>query len=183
MPATFLIFSNIIPFGRSSSYLGMSRSSYMLSRTMKSQISGELTIPQQTRYLVSIDLGRVERLVGGNTYLVINLRTCISCNCRYTINPLRAFSMNSALMLEVLQLPKVGKSMQLYSGRLFVGSVVFVPILRCVSPYIKTFHPLKRILGWTSTWAERSTLQTWCIENHGRCPSKHERPKLAQSSR
>ncbi|KAJ3770452.1 SNF2 family N-terminal domain-containing protein [Lentinula raphanica] len=32
-------------------------------RTMKSQVSHELTIPQQTRYLVSIDMGRVERLV------------------------------------------------------------------------------------------------------------------------
>ncbi|KAF5374415.1 hypothetical protein D9757_011842 [Collybiopsis confluens] len=32
-------------------------------RTMKSQISDELEIPQQTRYLVSIEMGRVERLV------------------------------------------------------------------------------------------------------------------------
>ncbi|KAF5381839.1 hypothetical protein D9757_008356 [Collybiopsis confluens] len=31
--------------------------------TMKSQISDELEIPQQTRYLVSIEMGRVERLV------------------------------------------------------------------------------------------------------------------------
>ncbi|EGN92623.1 hypothetical protein SERLA73DRAFT_79438 [Serpula lacrymans var. lacrymans S7.3] len=32
-------------------------------RTMKSAVSAELTIPQQTRYLVSIELGRVERHV------------------------------------------------------------------------------------------------------------------------
>ncbi len=35
----------------------------LLRSTMKSQVSHELTIPEQTRYLVSIDLGRVERLV------------------------------------------------------------------------------------------------------------------------
>lgn len=34
-----------------------------LNRTMKSNITAELTIPQQTRYLVPIELGRVERHV------------------------------------------------------------------------------------------------------------------------
>ena len=30
---------------------------------MKSNVTSELTIPQQTRYLVAIDLGKVERHV------------------------------------------------------------------------------------------------------------------------
>ncbi|KAF8870912.1 SNF2 family N-terminal domain-containing protein [Gymnopilus junonius] len=34
-----------------------------LQRTMKSSVTSELTIPQQTRYLVGIDLGKVERHV------------------------------------------------------------------------------------------------------------------------
>jgi hypothetical protein len=34
-----------------------------IHRTMKSNITEELTIPQQTRYLVPIELGKVERHV------------------------------------------------------------------------------------------------------------------------
>ncbi|KIK58778.1 hypothetical protein GYMLUDRAFT_45086 [Collybiopsis luxurians FD-317 M1] len=44
---------------------------YYSIRTMKSQISHELQIPQQTRYLVSIDLGRVERLVYDQSFEAI----------------------------------------------------------------------------------------------------------------
>ncbi|KAJ3901958.1 SNF2 family N-terminal domain-containing protein [Lentinula edodes] len=40
-------------------------------RTMKSQVSHELTIPQQTRYLVSIDMGKVERLVYDQSFEAI----------------------------------------------------------------------------------------------------------------
>lgn len=40
-------------------------------RTMKSAVKDELTIPQQTRYLVSIDLGRVERHVGAMFQLYV----------------------------------------------------------------------------------------------------------------
>jgi E3 ubiquitin-protein ligase SHPRH len=36
-------------------------------RTLKSAVKDELTIPQQRRYLVSIELGRVERHVSHNT--------------------------------------------------------------------------------------------------------------------
>ena len=35
----------------------------MFIRTLKSAVEDELTIPQQHRYLVSIELGRVERHV------------------------------------------------------------------------------------------------------------------------
>ena len=35
----------------------------IMNRTMKSNITAELTIPQQTRYLVPIELGKVERHV------------------------------------------------------------------------------------------------------------------------
>lgn len=35
----------------------------IISRTMKSTLEAELTIPQQTRYLVSIEMGRIERHV------------------------------------------------------------------------------------------------------------------------
>ena len=34
-----------------------------MNRTIKSNITAELTIPQQTRYLVPIELGKVERHV------------------------------------------------------------------------------------------------------------------------
>lgn len=34
-----------------------------ITRTLKSAVKAELTIPQQRRYLVSIELGRVERQV------------------------------------------------------------------------------------------------------------------------
>jgi hypothetical protein len=34
-----------------------------MKRTMKSNITAELTIPKQTRYLVPIELGKVERHV------------------------------------------------------------------------------------------------------------------------
>ena len=34
-----------------------------LFRTMKNAVKDELTIPKQTRYLVPVELGRVERLV------------------------------------------------------------------------------------------------------------------------
>ena len=36
---------------------------FIMNRTMKSNVTAELTIPQQTRYLVPIELGRVERHV------------------------------------------------------------------------------------------------------------------------
>jgi hypothetical protein len=36
-----------------------------LRRTMKSNVKNELTIPQQTRYLVGIELGKIERHVRG----------------------------------------------------------------------------------------------------------------------
>ena len=36
---------------------------FFMNRTMKSNVTAELTIPQQTRYLVPIELGRVERHV------------------------------------------------------------------------------------------------------------------------
>ncbi|KAJ4490515.1 SNF2 family N-terminal domain-containing protein [Lentinula aciculospora] len=44
---------------------------YYSVRTMKSQVSHELTIPRQTRYLVSIDMGRVERLVYDQSFETI----------------------------------------------------------------------------------------------------------------
>ncbi|KAJ3983056.1 SNF2 family N-terminal domain-containing protein [Lentinula detonsa] len=44
---------------------------YYSVRTMKSQVSHELTIPQQTRYLVSIDMGKVERLVYDQSFETI----------------------------------------------------------------------------------------------------------------
>jgi E3 ubiquitin-protein ligase SHPRH len=36
---------------------------YYTIRTMKAAVKNELTIPQQTRFLVPIELGRVERHV------------------------------------------------------------------------------------------------------------------------
>lgn len=36
---------------------------FALLRTMKSNVKNELTIPQQTRYLVGIELGKIERHV------------------------------------------------------------------------------------------------------------------------
>lgn len=36
---------------------------FVIHRTMKSNVKNELTIPQQTRYLVGIELGKIERHV------------------------------------------------------------------------------------------------------------------------
>ena len=44
-----------------------------MNRTMKSNVTAELTIPQQTRYLVPIELGRVERHVNSYIRLVCQL--------------------------------------------------------------------------------------------------------------
>lgn len=41
---------------------------------MKSNIAAELTIPQQTRYLVAIELGKVERHVSATVTLFINIK-------------------------------------------------------------------------------------------------------------
>ena len=41
---------------------------FALHRTMKSNVKNELTIPQQTRYLVGIELGKIERHVRGDIY-------------------------------------------------------------------------------------------------------------------
>ncbi|KAJ3979483.1 SNF2 family N-terminal domain-containing protein [Lentinula detonsa] len=45
--------------------------SVRFSELMKSQVSHELTIPQQTRYLVSINMGKVERLVYDQSFETI----------------------------------------------------------------------------------------------------------------
>ena len=77
---------------------------------MKSNVKNELTIPQQTRYLVGIELGKIERHVrGGHLQETIFIRSLMVLANRFMTKPLRGFYTSWALMHEELPLALAGK--------------------------------------------------------------------------
>jgi len=89
---------------------------------MKSNVKNELTIPQQTRYLVGIELGKIERHVrGGHLQETIFIRILMILANRFMTKPLRAFYTSWASMHEELPLALGGKWMGTYLGPHYDG--------------------------------------------------------------
>ena len=104
-------------------------------RTMKVSVSGELTIPKQTRYLVPIELGRVERhvryihLFRATAAVLTNNFVFIRSTTRTSKRP----CWSSASMFVVWPLRKTGKLIQATSEHGCADYVVSAHILKSVN--------------------------------------------------
>lgn len=86
---------------------GFTNQIWFSSRTTKALVKDELKIPTQTRYLVPINLGRVERHVRTNT---LPNRHFAEVSFRCMTRPSKRLFSILALMLEELQRLKAGIS-------------------------------------------------------------------------